>query len=206
MSTKIYEAYRLPAKNLNKFLDRAKNHSMNKVVERVQLLMDSMKPEGFYKALVKKWKDEKYIKEYYRDGNPTQYTRFDVVMDCCREAATHSRRDPIFDIECGWSARMYEDDAFLIPYGEEYLRKDFRVPRYAKDFSYWNNTDKPDNVSDKEWNNRYKTWNILFDLPALMFCIVDFKFDATHSSVEIMQKMKVGLFADTENGTGPSKT
>jgi hypothetical protein len=205
MSTKIYEAYRLPIKNLNKFLERAKNHSINKVSERVQMLMDNMKPEGFYKVLLKKYKEEKYIKEHFNDGSPSRYTQFDVVMDCCKEAAAGSRRDPIFDIECGWTARLYDDDAFLIPYGEGYLRKGFRKPKLTKDFSYWNNTDKPTNVSNAEWDRRYKTWNKLFKLPVMMFHIVDLKFDSVNSVVDIMQKMKVGLFADTQNGTGSSK-
>ncbi len=30
-------------------------------------------------------------------------------------------------------------------------------------FDYWNNTDKPDNISDEEWENRESVWNNIID-------------------------------------------
>lgn len=30
-----------------------------------------------------------------------------------------------------------------------------------QEYCYWNNTDKPDEISDEEWEAREKTWNIL---------------------------------------------
>lgn len=80
------------------------------------------------------------------------------------------------------SIRRYEDDDFL-------SKVDFFLPkidscRYVyglmtegnkvsgcligltkdpnfEDYEYWNNTDKPDEISDREWNRRGKTWREL---------------------------------------------
>ena len=30
-----------------------------------------------------------------------------------------------------------------------------------EDYSYWNNTDKPDDISNREWNKRLKIWDLL---------------------------------------------
>ena len=162
--------------------------------------MDNMKPEGFYKALLSKWKDEKYAREQFNDGNPSRYTQFDVIMDCCREAANSSRRDPIFDIECGWSVRLHSGNAYLTPYGEHTYRKGMRKPEYAEDFAYWNNTDAPDGMSPGRWDRRAKVWDKLFEVPALVYAIVDLKQDPVNTMVKIQQSMKVGLFADIKNG------
>jgi len=51
---------------------------------------------------------------------------------------------------------------------EEYYTNLIEQLDYVSDYSYWNNTDKPDNISEKEWNERRKNWNKIFDKDLLV--------------------------------------
>jgi hypothetical protein len=41
----------------------------------------------------------------------------------------------------------------------DFLQDDSRV----EDYSYWNNTDKPDDVTDEAWEQRRSIWHALSD-------------------------------------------
>ncbi len=84
--------------------------------------------------------------------------RFELTMSRCEEAARNSRRDTSFDIECGFNVWLHEDHAYLIPIGEEWIKRVIAVP-FAEDHSYWNNTDRPKDLSEFEWENRRRLWD-----------------------------------------------
>lgn len=53
----------------------------------------------------------------------------------------------------------YGGHTLLIPYGDcDMIRLLCDFPE-LKDFSYWNNTDRPENVSEQEWNIRKSAWD-----------------------------------------------
>lgn len=60
----------------------------------------------------------------------------------------------------------YKKDVLIMNYSD-YIYRDI-INQFAwEDYSYWNNTDKPENVSNKEWNNRCKIWEtVCYDAPA----------------------------------------
>lgn len=84
------------------------------------------------------------------------------MHDRQREIKKTQRRDPPVD---------FEFEIVIIPdgntfYGLYYTEQgkwadEFRDQPYIQDYSYWNNTDKPDEVTDAEWEERELTWNRL---------------------------------------------
>lgn len=194
MSTKVYTAYRVPVSKLNTFLYKSKSNSINQAAIRIQELITNMRPEAFYNILIKTYKDDAYVKQIYNNGDPTRMTKFDAVIACCKEASHSSYRDPMFNIDCGWTVRIYDDHAYLIQYGEMYMHGGFKTPGYAKDFSYWDNTDKPFKITNKSWENRGILWHKLFNLPELTFFSIDLKYDSYITISDIMRKSDMGFF------------
>lgn len=60
----------------------------------------------------------------------------------------------------------YKKDVYIMNYSD-YIYNDIYNNLNFEDYSYWNNTDKPDDISTREWNKRLKIWDLLCpDCPA----------------------------------------
>jgi hypothetical protein len=63
--------------------------------------------------------------------------------------------------------RVYVLDIGLFPYGKDvlimnnsdYIYEDIITSFGWEDFSYWNNSDKPDNITEEEWIERCNIWD-----------------------------------------------
>jgi hypothetical protein len=50
-----------------------------------------------------------------------------------------------------------------------------KQPEYATDFSYWDNTDKPDEIGEKEWERRRKFYrDVIDEIPLISYVPYDF--------------------------------
>lgn len=53
----------------------------------------------------------------------------------------------------------------MVPFGVDYIeklgKKKVPLPRGAKDWGYWNNSDRPKKVSDAEWKQRERDYSLL---------------------------------------------
>jgi len=186
----------MPNKYLNEFFKITDTQILDLVADRLNILMDSLEPEGYYKLLLKMWNDdEDYAKKYFNDGEPARFTQLEAVLSVCRETANKQTRDVIFDIECGWSVRLRNGDAYLIPYGEHWTRNGLKLPEFAKDYSYWNNTDMPDDMTAGRWDRRGDRWDlVLKESPLLFHPVVDLKNDFVDFSVRIQEKLQLGFW------------
>lgn len=45
---------------------------------------------------------------------------------------------------------------------EKYYENLLELP-FVEEFGYWNNTDKPENLTEEQWNDRYVSWNTVMD-------------------------------------------
>jgi len=84
-----------------------------------------------------------------------------------RERRAASRRDGYYD-----PATDIDFDLIFLPLPEQeaclgvaigpeaWYRAWLRRPR-VQDYSYWNNADKPDRISQKEWNKRSDDWDCI---------------------------------------------
>jgi hypothetical protein len=80
--------------------------------------------------------------------------------------------------------------------------------KWYSEYGYWNNTDQPDNISDKEWTKRKKDWGFLphfkpFNENMLTFKCVDIQHvKYADESVEIMDfetRLKIVALIELEN-------
>lgn len=60
-------------------------------------------------------------------------------------------------------ANSEKSPAYVINNNEpEYLNNLLKLP-YIKEYGYWNNTDKPDELTEEEWDQRRSDWNEVLD-------------------------------------------
>ena len=152
MSTKIYEAWKIPANKLLDFTNYYNNICRNFVYKMILDLMPHIKPE-----VVQKIAKDCQNEEFKKDPNFDKANRLTwVFMEWMRE----SKRGmwDIVNFDCSFNAFIDKNCFYIIPYPPYRNFKFKRLPKYCKDFSYWNNTDQPKNISNREWNNRAKTW------------------------------------------------
>lgn len=201
MSTKIYEAWRFPAHRVNLFLQHVDAHMFPRIVERVRLLMTNLKDEVV----------EKKAKEYLgidRKEKPEdyklheRYMRFEATVDLSRNAAEKAHRDPYFDLECGWNFFFYPQDRrmYALPWGEAWTREGLVMPKWVHEYAYWNNTDAPEQIGQKEWDARGRTWDKValdddrFQVRRLTHSVVDL----SHGGIESRVRLQMALFPPKE--------
>jgi hypothetical protein len=106
---------------------------------------------------------EEYLKQF-PDEKASHLARLKVVQSFLRRgyriASTRPERSVFnFDVSIGF--RHYQGGLYLIPYTDcsmkstlDFLKKDKRL----RDYHYQNQTDKPPQVSARQWNEREKIW------------------------------------------------
>jgi hypothetical protein len=146
MSTKIYEAYRCPASKLNEFIDCFRAHALKFTVKFIREYMSKLLPE----AVAEYQKKHTYWKE------PS--LRFHKVMELCVEDSRRPEKGA-FQLDCGLNIWLYRGKAYIIPICHlRGLLKGFKLPEWAEDYCYWNNTDEPEGVPYEEFKARGDMW------------------------------------------------
>lgn len=78
----------------------------------------------------------------------------DMMDKICKSMSSMSYGDDYdLDLSCGVSIWIWRDKVVIKLYGlKEFIR--VKLPSYVKNFEYWNNTDRPDEINYKEWKRR----------------------------------------------------
>jgi len=176
MSTKIWQAYRIPISKINEFtdifhdgytdavmkfitavVDRLPDKIIQDLTEEEQHTMPMIMTLGMPEVRTYEWYNEPSSKEQIRRA------KFGWVMMKAIEQAESFSKQP-FQIEGGFNFWVEGKYAYIIPIVNLNLSSFWaalKFPEWAKDFHYQNSTDKPERISDKEWDNRRETWNRL---------------------------------------------
>lgn len=86
------------------------------------------------------------------------------LMDRQREIKKTGHRDVEVDFDFTLSVLPFEGRVYGIPFTEsKRLREFFTASGITEDFSYWNNSEGPEQIPDEEWERRGDTWNRLLD-------------------------------------------
>jgi hypothetical protein len=156
MSIKIYEAYRVPTSRLNEFIKFFSNRQIELKAIQIRRLMGAVKDEIVEAEIA----DSNVISRATNVDQLERYReaiRFNHVIGSAKEAAEKPYRS-VIDAECGLHFHILGKYAYLRPYSSEW-ESGIEVPDWVDDYSYWNNTDQPENVSDDEWDERRETWS-----------------------------------------------
>lgn len=113
-------------------------------------------------------KNEKLIQEVYRaatslgiDSEPLTW------FDLYRVAVDKDRQDDFWDpqhehnLEVAFLQDEKTKNIFAMVYGSRESREHFDSVYSEFEYSYWNNTDRPDDLSEAEWKERKVTWDRL---------------------------------------------
>jgi copper chaperone CopZ len=159
MSTKIYTAWRMPIKVCyNEFIPLFREHCFNKVSEQVKNLYSSVKDEVAKEVYDKyNWKDKMSWEDYLKSRGNLVKARHVLKFSYLASESIY-RGDP-FNLDCSLNIWMYNNKAYVIPYGDYWVLKDFNAPSNVEDYSYWNNTDPPEDMPYSKWEARGKMWD-----------------------------------------------
>lgn len=130
MSTKIYYAYRMPVKVFSTtFLPAFRKHVFKKATA---------------------WTRKHLL------GEPTVEALRAFYITMADASLSKLRSHVCFD--CSFNAWIHKNKVYVILYGESFLWEAFKLPEEVEDYRYWNNTDQPEGITRRQWNQRDKTW------------------------------------------------
>lgn len=173
MSIKIYMAYRTPIANVNEALKRLNAAVMANVVTRTKELCAKVVSDD--------------------NDSLTPWKKYQCVIEEFKRASTSARRDPFYCVDCTVAVYLYENYAYLIPFGESFVLKNLNIENSIEDFSYWNNTDGPDHIPYEEWSARGDVWRKVLNIPCLVYNIIHFTHDDIESHVKLQSAVWEGF-------------
>jgi len=114
------------------------------------------------------------------------------IAEKIQEAVRKGQRD-VFNISAAIVAYPLGRKVYLNVFDDDILRM-VKKNRRFKDFSYWNNTDRDDRVTAREWRHREKTWDRILPgnraVPAISGFTYDFGSTSFQTFYEIASKPK----------------
>lgn len=147
MSTHI-DGYRVKINKLNDLIDFIRPQVFKNAARIVRNLMAAVSDESIERLSGKKTgtgcKNEKHI-------------RFAMAIDMITKISKQTLRAPGADISFELNIWLRGDYAYIIPVSEFKYKINF--PSYAKDFSWFDHSDKPEDISKKEWIERAQIWH-----------------------------------------------
>jgi len=149
MSTKIYNGMAFPLTKLEGFIPVFREKVICRVKKHIRKALANLSESKVRNALVR---------EYGLPRN-TRYPKEILLLGMMVE---NSKRGVSFcNFDTWFNAWIWNGNVYLYSLSDRTTptAKDF--PSWCKDFSYWNNTDKPKNVSEGEWCQRGKVWDFL---------------------------------------------
>lgn len=148
MSVKIYYAYRMPTKWFSPFFLQAfRTHCFDALAKHVRAQAGNKSPEAVREVLMR------------------------------AKAASQLPVRSEHDIDCRLNVWFYLRHAYVVPIGDAWVHERFECESPVEDYAYWNNTDKPDDVTERAWTARGKMWETVclddWDRSRLVHTLVD---------------------------------
>ena len=158
MSTKIYNGYKISKMNLseldsfcidlrNKIFEKAKELCIQKIAITSSRFISSLFLESF----------DDFPKEIIESSE-----KYTVLFAARKIYMGILQQEDTF--KCSFVFYPFKKDILATFHSTVAEFTDiFEQSEKVKEYGYWNNTDKPENVSDKEWNKRKKDWDTIFN-------------------------------------------
>jgi len=164
MSTKIYNGYKLPNMSLlelKEFTDKLRGEirkTCNKMFyDKAALIITNIIDSSYVCS------KEKLFKKYNIKEDEMNFSLFfktwDTINKKNKKISKTQERNPLFDFSCEICLIPIEDKILCLYFGEakEYLNT-FTSFKEISSYYYYNNVDKPEDVSEEEWKQREKDW------------------------------------------------
>lgn len=122
-----------------------------------------MSPRAFERDFLPAYRDAAFTfaEKLMRVALPNEFVASDVrkLLSLSIRASESPLRGEPFLIDASLNAWIYSGRIYVIPYAQFLYSGDFTAPPEAHEYRYWNNTDRPGEITDREWGNRRKTWD-----------------------------------------------
>lgn len=173
MSTKIYEAWKVPLNRYSDFLrvyvEKVKplvEDRFNKLCHMTQgklfcqdlgILQETLelRKDGTLDKIDPDIKDE-----YFRSAELSK--KVEKLCKTIRDMAIVAKDTTMLDMTCGVRAWILRANVFIIPFGINLIPE--ITEDFVKDYKYYNNTDQPDGISDSQWDKRRSRWEEIFKI------------------------------------------
>jgi hypothetical protein len=154
MSTRIYNGYRIKNINIENF--------------KSKYLELKIKIENIAKNNINKHISDLYyqnLDEPYNKSPKNVLSELNGNLNFEIEQLTNGYRSIYLDKDIGFYVKEYKNDLYLYMFYEDNELKKYLLDnmKNIEDYSYWDNSDKPQNVSDSHWKKREKNWSILIN-------------------------------------------
>lgn len=147
MSTKAYGFYKIPRNKLNKYLKHTKK------VIGMTLILRFLRHTELRKIITSKTEWEAH--EKYERLKPR------IIKETLSiERRFSSDQEQYMDTNAGVNIWLGHNKTIVKPYGfDGIIESEMKQPIYIKDYHYQNQTDKPKNITDKEWAKRRRFYH-----------------------------------------------
>ena len=179
MSLKVYTGIKFKSKNLNEILGQLNSIKEQAIKNVIEYYINN--PVQIEEFIQSKNFDESYINEV-TDCISEQKVNSDTMYTFVKSFKSSMAKDYI-----DWADIYAKFIVHIIPYKGKYYgyytcgdikENEKLLFQFVDDFYYQNQTDKPDDITTREWNKRAKVWNTVFydnenDYTGLQFRIID---------------------------------
>jgi len=164
MSTKIYNGYYIENRSLMElyeFVMNLRKRMGDTLREIYYKMMADICTNLIDTAAIQKIEKD-LLKQYgiKTDKDSPLYTAFTILMKNRSETKKTVRRNPDYNYECTLVFIPIRDKILCLLYTEQ---AEFKTVWENTDgiheYSYWNNMDKPRDLTEKEWEKRRKDWD-----------------------------------------------
>lgn len=164
MSIKIYTAWRCPTPHINTVLTQYREACLDFASRE---LRKEIKLRRVPRIMSKKPEDRRNLETNVRK----------ILIQSVEASKSHERGND-FDFDASLNVWFEDLYALIIPYTEMNVYVT-QVPKYAENYCYYNNTDRPKDVSEQQWKQREKDWNKAclndWDKTRLVYQVIDAK-------------------------------
>lgn len=154
MSLKLYDGYRIKGFSEKEFIE--KYEYLKEVVEKeAKISIQEEISKIFYNTL-----------DYGYGRKEDDMTVLEYVKEEIKEEIENLKkgyRSPSLDKDISFALKEYKGDLYLYLFSEdrEISKMLLKEIENIEEFGYWNNTDKPDSVTESHWEKRKKIWDEL---------------------------------------------
>jgi hypothetical protein len=151
MSTKIYEAYKIPVARLVEWQEFFNNGCRKYIIGRLRKCEVPKEEADKFRSRRKEFRGDKWE---WSDKEISISWGFSRWM-----LESKSGRIGAFNFDSSFNFWIKDGMAYIIPYWPCGMKA--RVPDWCEEYRYWNNCDHPENISYEEWEERGEVWEDL---------------------------------------------
>lgn len=165
MSTKIYNGYKLPLLNLQELMEwlyKFRDAIREKADELYATKMATIATTLVDSYALGQTKMSKELRKISLDKNKISpsFAAFKIIENAREEIKKTKRRNPEFDFECNIVLIPTKDKILIQLFSEQNAFARILKDLGAAEYPYWNNCDRPDDVTQEDWDLRGEEWDV----------------------------------------------